>query len=173
MQLGIVLTSLQENIHVASLLGFTSPLDGDLSTPSEGEGATLSLGGASATQDTHLAEVLMKTLLRNLGYHTVSSKSKSGSYSAVLWQKEATLENDFSRKWARRVCHVHWHQCNIMMSWLNRYLSAGCVFLLQTRNGSRIRSNLKISLSQIWVICNLLPFGRVLQYCRVGGNFVQ
>ena len=35
------------------------------------------------------------------------------------------------------VIHVHWHQCNIMMSWL-KYLSAGWVFLLQTPNGTRI-----------------------------------
>ncbi|XP_030832727.1 probable E3 ubiquitin-protein ligase HERC1 isoform X3 [Strongylocentrotus purpuratus] len=69
MQLGIVLTSLQENIHVASLLGFTSTLEGELSPPLEGDGSGMSLG-ASPTEDTHLAEVLMKTLLRNLGYHT-------------------------------------------------------------------------------------------------------
>ena len=28
------------------------------------------------------------------------------SYTAVLWQKEATLENEISRKWAKCVCHV-------------------------------------------------------------------
>ena len=67
MQLGIILTSLQENLHVASLLGFASPLDWDLeTTTSEGSSAI------PPAQDTHLAEVLMKTLLRNLGYHTVS-----------------------------------------------------------------------------------------------------
>ncbi|XP_063955724.1 probable E3 ubiquitin-protein ligase HERC1 isoform X1 [Lytechinus pictus] len=70
MQLGIVLTSLQENIHVASLLGFTSPLEGELSPPLEGDSGSGMSIGASPTEDTHLAEVLMKTLLRNLGYHT-------------------------------------------------------------------------------------------------------
>ena len=66
MQLGIILTSLQENLHVASLLGFTSPLDWEIeATPSDSSNAL------SPTHDTHLAEVLMKTLLRNLGYHTV------------------------------------------------------------------------------------------------------
>ena len=63
--------------------------------------------------------------------------SRSESNAAVQWQKEATLENDISRKWAKCVCHLHWHQCNIGMSWL-RYLSAGWVFLLQTWNTSRI-----------------------------------
>ena len=57
--------------------------------------------------------------------------------TAILWQKEATLEHDISCKWAKCVCHVHWYQCNITMSWL-KYLSAGWVFLLQTWNGSRI-----------------------------------
>ena len=65
MQLGIILTSLQENLHVASLLGFTSPLEWEIE-------ASASDTVLSPTQDTHLAEVLMKTLLRNLGYHTVS-----------------------------------------------------------------------------------------------------
>ena len=84
--------------------------------------------------------------------------------NVILWQKEATLENDISRKWAKAVCHVHWHQCNIMMSWL-KYLSAGWVFLLQL--GLEVeyaKSNLKTSLSEIWVICHLLPFVRVGQY---------
>ena len=86
-------------------------------------------------------------------------------FSAVQWQKEATHENKISRKWAKCVCHVHWHQCNIGMSWL-KYLSAGWVFLLQTWNTSRIyaKSNLKTSLSQIWVICQLLPFVSVWQF---------
>ncbi|XP_033633807.1 probable E3 ubiquitin-protein ligase HERC1 isoform X2 [Asterias rubens] len=66
MQLGIILTSLQENLHVASLLGFTSPLDWE-PEPETSDPSTLTL---APSQDMHLAEVLMKTLLRNLGYHT-------------------------------------------------------------------------------------------------------
>ena len=96
----------------------------------------------------------------------------TGCYTAVLWQKEAALDNDISRKWAKCVCYVHWHQCNIIMSWL-KYLSAGWVFLLQTWNGSRInyaKSNLKTSLSQILAICQLLPFVRVGQY--IGVHFI-
>ena len=38
--------------------------------------------------------------------------------TALHWQKEATLENDIFRKWAECVCHVHLHQCNVMMFWL-------------------------------------------------------
>lgn len=62
MQLDIILTSLQDNSHVALLLGFggaqsLDPLD--------------SVGRKSLQYDTQLAEVLMKTLLRNLGFHAV------------------------------------------------------------------------------------------------------
>ncbi|XP_048583459.1 probable E3 ubiquitin-protein ligase HERC1 isoform X5 [Nematostella vectensis] len=56
-QLGIILSSIQDHTHVASLLGFT-----------------LSVKGASPDEvpliSTSLADVLMKTLLRNLAFHT-------------------------------------------------------------------------------------------------------
>ena len=40
--------------------------------------------------------------------------------------KEATLENEISHKWAKCACHLHWLQCNIMMSWLKYFFqSAG------------------------------------------------
>ena len=68
MQLDIILTSLQDNSHVALLLGFTF---------STGENLSLS--------DTQLAEVLMKTLLRNLGFHTVSCYLCSYCISSLLY----------------------------------------------------------------------------------------
>ncbi len=61
MQLGIILTSLEDNSHVASLLGFTHTA----------EAAAIDKQRALHS-DTHLAQVLMKTVLRNLGFHTVS-----------------------------------------------------------------------------------------------------
>ncbi|XP_076880016.1 putative E3 ubiquitin-protein ligase HERC1 isoform X2 [Brachyhypopomus gauderio] len=70
MQLDIILTSLQDHTHVASLLGYSSPADASepLSLPSD---STHSPGTHAHTHpDTHLAEVLMKTLLRNLGFYT-------------------------------------------------------------------------------------------------------
>ncbi|XP_035381674.1 probable E3 ubiquitin-protein ligase HERC1 isoform X2 [Electrophorus electricus] len=70
MQLDIILTSLQDHTHVASLLGYSSPPDAaePLSMPSD---STHSPGTHAHTHpDTHLAEVLMKTLLRNLGFYT-------------------------------------------------------------------------------------------------------
>lgn len=75
MQLDIILTSLQDHTHVASLLGYSSPTDGP-------DGLSSGPGFMAPSDpiydipadhpDTHLAEILMKTLLRNLGFYTVS-----------------------------------------------------------------------------------------------------
>lgn len=75
MQLDIILTSLQDHTHVASLLGYSSPTDGP-EVLSSGPGFMASpdptYGVMADHPDTHLAEILMKTLLRNLGFYTVS-----------------------------------------------------------------------------------------------------
>uniref|UniRef100_A0A2K6LFK7 HECT-type E3 ubiquitin transferase n=1 Tax=Rhinopithecus bieti TaxID=61621 RepID=A0A2K6LFK7_RHIBE len=73
MQLDIILTSLQDHTHVASLLGYSSPSDAtDLSSVCAGYGnlSDQPYGTQSCHPDTHLAEILMKTLLRNLGFYT-------------------------------------------------------------------------------------------------------
>lgn len=71
----IILTSLQDHTHVASLLGYSSPTDGPEVLP-PGPAFTASpdptYGTLADHPDTHLAEILMKTLLRNLGFYTVS-----------------------------------------------------------------------------------------------------
>lgn len=61
MQLSIILTSLEDNVHVASLLGYVSAVDGTSMQRN--------------FSDMHLAELLMKTLLRNLGFHTVCTQN--------------------------------------------------------------------------------------------------
>lgn len=61
MQLGIILTSLQDNQHIAALLGLSSP--SSLNQQSEDH---------NIATDLQLAELLMKTILRNLAAHTVS-----------------------------------------------------------------------------------------------------
>ncbi|XP_011824645.1 PREDICTED: probable E3 ubiquitin-protein ligase HERC1 [Mandrillus leucophaeus] len=74
MQLDIILTSLQDHTHVASLLGYSSPSDAtDLSSVCTGYGnlSDQPYGTQSCHPDTHLAEILMKTLLRNLGFYTI------------------------------------------------------------------------------------------------------
>lgn len=78
MQLDIILTSLQDHTHVASLLGYSSPADGP-EVLSSGPGFTAlpdpAYGATAGHPDTHLAEILMKTLLRNLGFYTVSREN--------------------------------------------------------------------------------------------------
>ena len=59
MQLDIILTSLQDNSHVATLLGFSSSSSDNAMSP------------RSLHTSTQLSEVLMKTLLRNLGFYVV------------------------------------------------------------------------------------------------------
>lgn len=65
MQLDMILTSLQDNGHVAVLLGFARPTEPVTSSSNNGNGA-----GVAVSQ---LAEMLMKTLLRNLAFHSVST----------------------------------------------------------------------------------------------------
>ncbi|XP_009067927.1 PREDICTED: probable E3 ubiquitin-protein ligase HERC1, partial [Acanthisitta chloris] len=76
MQLDIILTSLQDHTHVASLLGYSSPSDAAENSSlcvSYGNLSEQTYSVQSSHPDTHLAEILMKTLLRNLGFYTNSS----------------------------------------------------------------------------------------------------
>ena len=72
MQLGMILTSLQDNGHVAVLLGFAHPTE-PLTTCSSDGGA----GGGMSQSSIQLAEMLMKTLLKNLAFHFVSTVCNS------------------------------------------------------------------------------------------------
>ena len=86
MQLDIILTSLQDHTHVASLLGYSCPGDGPEALSSVlgfGGAQEASYGSAASHPDTHLAEILMKTLLRNLGFYTVGHRA-TGLSAALL-----------------------------------------------------------------------------------------
>ncbi|XP_072428176.1 probable E3 ubiquitin-protein ligase HERC1 isoform X3 [Chiloscyllium punctatum] len=69
MQLDIILTSLQDQSHIASLLGYSSPTDIT-------EGFSQSFfpdqdsSKSGIIDNFHLAEILLKTLLRNIGFYT-------------------------------------------------------------------------------------------------------
>ena len=56
--------------------------------------------------------------------------------TALIWQKEASDKSDISCKRAKCVCHFHWRQWNIMMSYLT-YLLVGWVFLHEIWPGRR------------------------------------
>ena len=63
MQLTIILISLQDSNHIATLLGFSDSSD----IRHSGAGSQRELS------DLQLSEILMKTVLRNLAYETVTS----------------------------------------------------------------------------------------------------
>ena len=88
-------------------------------------------------------------------------------HSAIQWQKEATLGNYISRKWAKCIRHVHLY---IDINAISLYLDLD-IFQQDETFCSKLgmeldlaKSNLKTSLSQIWVICQLLPFVRIRQH---------
>ena len=58
--------------------------------------------------------------------------------AALLWQKEASDKSDISCKRAKCVCHFHWRQWNIMMSYLTYFL-AGWVFMHTIWPGRRVQ----------------------------------
>ena len=58
------------------------------------------------------------------------------NHNALIWQKEASDKSEISRKRAKCVCHLHWRQWNIMMSYLT-YLLVGWVFLHEIWPGRR------------------------------------
>jgi len=68
MQLDMILTSLQDNGHVAVLLGFARPTEPMTSYSGDGGGNVV-----VPQSSIQLAEMLMKTLLKNLAFHTVSA----------------------------------------------------------------------------------------------------
>ena len=118
MQLDIILTSLQDHTHVASLLGYSSPADGPEVLPSGPAFTATPDPTYSATAghpDTHLAEILMKTLLRNLGFYTVSRCRMMFGIGE------------------QRVC-AHWFQCVCVCVFLhNKPLFVGSLWSIENQ----------------------------------------
>lgn len=77
----MVLNSLQEQSHVASLLGYSSPgeLGANMPPPASPERPAVPTTSSTEAQDhLHLAEVLLKTLLLSIGFYTVSQEPIHG-----------------------------------------------------------------------------------------------
>ncbi|XP_027137274.1 probable E3 ubiquitin-protein ligase HERC1 isoform X2 [Larimichthys crocea] len=129
MQLDIILTSLQDHTHVASLLGYSSPADGPEGLPS-GTGFTASpdptYSATAGHPDTHLAEILMKTLLRNLGFYTDQAFGELEKNSDKLQQ--GTSASDSSQP-----AHLHQLLCS-----LQKQLLAYCHINSVTENSSSV-----------------------------------
>nr|XP_015195044.1 PREDICTED: probable E3 ubiquitin-protein ligase HERC1 isoform X5 [Lepisosteus oculatus] len=120
LQLDMVLNSLQEQSHVACLLGYSSP--GELSV---GLSFTSSLEPPSGTLETpdhfHLAEVLLKTLLLNIGYYTERSFGELEKNSDKQQCSKAQKQSDPP---------PHFHR---LLSALHRHLLAHCYISTSTK----------------------------------------
>ncbi|KAJ7425197.1 hypothetical protein WISP_24460 [Willisornis vidua] len=129
MQLDIILTSLQDHTHVASLLGYSSPSD-----TTETSSLCLSYGNLSdqtyAVQsshpDTHLAEILMKTLLRNLGFYTDQAFGELEKNSDKFLLGTSSSENS-------QPAHLHELLCS-----LQKQLLAYCHINSVSENSSSV-----------------------------------
>ncbi|XP_006511166.1 probable E3 ubiquitin-protein ligase HERC1 isoform X1 [Mus musculus] len=129
MQLDIILTSLQDHTHVASLLGYSSPSDAaDLSTVCMGYGnlSDQPYGSQICHPDTHLAEILMKTLLRNLGFYTDQAFGELEKNSDKYLLGTSSSENS-------QPAHLHELLCS-----LQKQLLAFCHINNVTENSSSV-----------------------------------
>ncbi|KAM6980533.1 putative E3 ubiquitin-protein ligase HERC1 [Aplochiton taeniatus] len=129
MQLDIILTSLQDHTHVASLLGYSAPSDAPeaLST-GMGFGPPLdpSYSSPGSHHDTHLAEILMKTLLRNLGFYTDQAFGELEKNSDKLLQGMSSSDSN-------QPAHLHDLLCS-----LQKQLLAYCHINSVTESSSSV-----------------------------------
>ncbi|XP_005987770.1 probable E3 ubiquitin-protein ligase HERC1 isoform X3 [Latimeria chalumnae] len=129
MQLDIILTSLQDHTHVASLLGYSSPPDA-----AEVISSSVCYGSASdplytsqgSHPDTHLAEILMKTLLRNLGFYTDQAFGELEKNSDKLLLGASSSDNS-------QPAHLHELLCS-----LQKQLLAYCHINSVSENSSSV-----------------------------------
>nr|XP_033775643.1 probable E3 ubiquitin-protein ligase HERC1 isoform X2 [Geotrypetes seraphini] len=129
MQLDIILTSLQDHTHVASLLGYSSPADAiETSTLCLGYGSPLDqpYNSQGSHPDTHLAEILMKTLLRNLGFYTDQAFGELEKNSDKFLFGTSSSENS-------QPAHLHELLCS-----LQKQLLAYCHINIVSENSSSV-----------------------------------
>ncbi|PKU32893.1 hypothetical protein llap_16803 [Limosa lapponica baueri] len=129
MQLDIILTSLQDHTHVASLLGYSSPSDAtDTSSLciSYGNLSDQTYAVQSSHPDTHLAEILMKTLLRNLGFYTDQAFGELEKNSDKFLLGTSSSENS-------QPAHLHELLCS-----LQKQLLAYCHINSVSENSSSV-----------------------------------
>ncbi|XP_048876533.1 probable E3 ubiquitin-protein ligase HERC1 isoform X3 [Brienomyrus brachyistius] len=137
LQLDMVLSSLQDQSHVASLLGYSSPgeFTGALVAP-QGERSS----GSPDTHDhLHLAEVLLKTLLLSIGFYTERAfgELEKNSDKQQLSQAQSQTEPP-----------SHFHH---LLSAMHKHLLAHCYIHTSTKDDSSVTLLHKH-------LCLLLPY---------------
>uniref|UniRef100_A0A671MPI0 HECT-type E3 ubiquitin transferase n=1 Tax=Sinocyclocheilus anshuiensis TaxID=1608454 RepID=A0A671MPI0_9TELE len=126
MQLDIILTSLQDHTHVASLLGYSCPPDTSEPPALPSDSTHVSGTHSDTHPDTHLAEILMKTLLRNLGFYTDQAFGELEKNSDKILQ--GTSSSDSSQP-----AHLHELLCS-----LHKQLLAYCHINCVTESSSSV-----------------------------------
>uniref|UniRef100_A0A8B9H6W4 HECT-type E3 ubiquitin transferase n=1 Tax=Astyanax mexicanus TaxID=7994 RepID=A0A8B9H6W4_ASTMX len=128
LQLDMVLNSLQEQSHVASLLGYSSP--GDLSTgllpPTPDRPAGSSTSSTDAPDHLHLAEVLLKTLLLSIGFYTERAFGELEKNSDKQQPSSAQKQTE---------APSHFHH---LLSALHKHLLAHCYIYTNTEDDSSV-----------------------------------
>ncbi|KAJ8286644.1 hypothetical protein GJAV_G00041500 [Gymnothorax javanicus] len=138
LQLDMVLNSLQEQSHVASLLGYSSPGEftaGPLPPPSPDRPP----GGSDSHDHLHLAEVLLKTLLLSIGFYTERAFGELEKNSDKQQPSQAPKQTSPPS---------HFHH---LLSAMHKHLLAHCYINTTTEDDSSVKLLHKH-------LCLLLPY---------------
>ncbi|XP_076139905.1 putative E3 ubiquitin-protein ligase HERC1 isoform X8 [Alosa pseudoharengus] len=138
LQLDMVLNSLQEQSHVASLLGYSSPgeLNAGLPPPHSPDQLPPS---ANSPDQLHLAEVLLKTLLLSIGFYTERAFGELEKNSDKQRASQAKRQTEPPS---------HFHH---LLSALHKHLLAHCFIYTNTEDDSSVTLLHKH-------LCLLLPY---------------
>ncbi|KAF7696652.1 hypothetical protein HF521_005070 [Silurus meridionalis] len=142
LQLDMVLNSLQEQSHVASLLGYSSPgeLGANLPQPASPERPVAPTTSSTDAQDhLHLAEVLLKTLLLSIGFYTERAFGE-------LEKNSDKQQSSPAQKQTEAPSHFH-H----LLSALQKHLLAHCYIYTDTEDDGSVMLLHKH-------LCLLLPY---------------
>ncbi|XP_034166972.2 probable E3 ubiquitin-protein ligase HERC1 isoform X4 [Pangasianodon hypophthalmus] len=142
LQLDMVLNSLQEQSHVASLLGYSSPgeLGANLPQPASPERPVAPATSSTEAQDhLHLAEVLLKTLLLSIGFYTERAFGE-------LEKNSDKQQSSPAQKQTEAPSHFH-H----LLSALHKHLLAHCYVYTNTEDDGSVMLLHKH-------LCLLLPY---------------
>ncbi|XP_034565879.1 probable E3 ubiquitin-protein ligase HERC1 isoform X2 [Notolabrus celidotus] len=130
LQLDMVLSSLQDQSHVASLLGYSNfgevTVLGPPLTPAMSVRAASSSSSVDAYDPLHLAEVLLRTLLLSIGFYT------ERAFGELEKNSDKQLSTD-SQGQSDPPCHFHQ-----LLSGLHKHLLAHCYIHSSTEDDSSV-----------------------------------